>query len=1276
MEEIDSHPTDSVSIEALLMDASKDGVEYRMDAEDDGGAHLTTSINPLTPELQNPDSNKHFWCGGFYQSELADISDHLQMETILARERNLHRCFHCHASFFEWIHQSHLPQNSLSTIEAIANSVADELSESINSLTQRSVINHGENPDLISLFYLALSHPRLLTTLTIWQAVHDAFPFIIHVVKDAYDNPFDVRKCLPYLYFSPNVLIRVWATSSTSQNTRLYLDQETIPHIDFQILKSFGGALAESLLSQCTPHQPTRNMYLSRILAPDQTTTWVGLIHYFYHMSFDSMNTPENTFVIRYAYISLPTQPRSACQHLSFLKVCLQTLRSALCSILSVTFQDAISQFYRFLAPDTTVEVVANVSDMFEEIYSIAGSKVFEVPRLLHQYIHLIKATDDPYTKLELCKRLLHADYLQSQEVVVSVHFDMQIIRVIFAIAACQEQEFATIKQNAHMIVRSVLLQNIAFVTQRHVNATALISNPPTSTIPYSQHFFEPFVIFFHALDPKSTESFEILLQLYIQTIFIEVSDQASVRSRHISNTQPPVSWSTLLHRVIILVQKHLETITNDEQFDELWAFDDYAKYVFIILAHKASPLLGSITRCYTRSASSSGTAEKLLKNSLLTVSSSNLFISTGIMLKNLALGPILWNREFVSNFFDHATKCLRHIISLNDLMEIHHDIEALGFFDNVRGFLQSVNYHAEHNRIGGLAVPNTIFDFITAITEMYTAIRCSNPLAWITSVLIPALELNINTQKDRVNRKPFATMLQKSFQAHGGDDDEILFDQFCKIAAKYQYNHYEIFSSFGEKVTSFCSKTYPHTGADGVPLKSALKRSIGQMSTPQSQASISWELGLHIDDEQPEPVVGHILQDLSESDSGHPLIESVAKKASVVEEPAARKLALSRTDKVEARKVNFDGLPAVESLPKSSKELQEIANQNRKNKPKSKSACEAEGLVNLGPHYETLLLTLVEQQIADADPLLQMETPMVNPKIEFSTTKEYVDHFYPPLFEQFRIGLREDLLPTSSRSVISVDQWVLGFSKYFTMRCRVISSNQQFEKNQVVHIQRLSNENDKRLVTVYDVEPNAILLLFPCSEDEALKKAEIITITSSKWHCIQLSHIGVIFRNIKIFKNLHKLKYMKTILSPPMSMMKQLEHEKNLQDLVKNPRMGKYLPSFDRDQQLAIMAAVHQQEVTLIRGPSGTGKSHTILAIVRTFRNISHKARILVCAPDDITVDQLVVRINKDAKWETTQKRVAVRYGSNHDASEEAYVHYVDAIAELNASQSEQSKV
>eukprot|EP00002_Diphylleia_rotans_P029522 TRINITY_DN6016_c0_g1_i3.p1 TRINITY_DN6016_c0_g1~~TRINITY_DN6016_c0_g1_i3.p1 ORF type:complete len:897 (-),score=144.64 TRINITY_DN6016_c0_g1_i3:952-3642(-) len=446
-------------------------------------------------------------------------------------------------------------------------------------------------------------------------------------------------------------------------------------------------------------------------------------------------------------------------------------------------------------------------------------------------------------------------------------------------------------------------------------------------------------------------------------------------------------------------------------------------------------------------------------------------------------------------------------------------------------------------------------------------------------------------------------------------------------------------------------------------------------MSTPQSQASISWELGLHIDDEQPEPVVGHILQDLSESDSGHPLIESVAKKASVVEEPAARKLALSRTDKVEARKVNFDGLPAVESLPKSSKELQEIANQNRKNKPKSKSACEAEGLVNLGPHYETLLLTLVEQQIADADPLLQMETPMVNPKIEFSTTKEYVDHFYPPLFEQFRIGLREDLLPTSSRSVISVDQWVLGFSKYFTMRCRVISSNQQFEKNQVVHIQRLSNENDKRLVTVYDVEPNAILLLFPCSEDEALKKAEIITITSSKWHCIQLSHIGVIFRNIKIFKNLHKLKYMKTILSPPMSMMKQLEHEKNLQDLVKNPRMGKYLPSFDRDQQLAIMAAVHQQEVTLIRGPSGTGKSHTILAIVRTFRNISHKARILVCAPDDITVDQLVVRINKDAKWETTQKRVAVRYGSNHDASEEAYVHYVDAIAELNASQSEQSK-
>ncbi|KAF9951459.1 hypothetical protein BGZ70_000987 [Mortierella alpina] len=66
--------------------------------------------------------------------------------------------------------------------------------------------------------------------------------------------------------------------------------------------------------------------------------------------------------------------------------------------------------------------------------------------------------------------------------------------------------------------------------------------------------------------------------------------------------------------------------------------------------------------------------------------------------------------------------------------------------------------------------------------------------------------------------------------------------------------------------------------------------------------------------------------------------------------------------------------------------------------------------------------------------------------------------------------------------------------------------------------------------------------------------------------------------------------------------------------------------PTLNASQQEAVRFALAAQQVALIHGPPGTGKTFTLVELIRQL--VLQKKRVLVCGPSNISVDNLVERL------------------------------------------------
>ncbi|KAK1065326.1 hypothetical protein LTR74_008002 [Friedmanniomyces endolithicus] len=67
--------------------------------------------------------------------------------------------------------------------------------------------------------------------------------------------------------------------------------------------------------------------------------------------------------------------------------------------------------------------------------------------------------------------------------------------------------------------------------------------------------------------------------------------------------------------------------------------------------------------------------------------------------------------------------------------------------------------------------------------------------------------------------------------------------------------------------------------------------------------------------------------------------------------------------------------------------------------------------------------------------------------------------------------------------------------------------------------------------------------------------------------------------------------------------------------------------PSLNSTQQAAIRFALASENVALIHGPPGTGKTHTLIELILQF--LDRGQRVLVCGPSNISVDNIVERLS-----------------------------------------------
>lgn len=100
-------------------------------------------------------------------------------------------------------------------------------------------------------------------------------------------------------------------------------------------------------------------------------------------------------------------------------------------------------------------------------------------------------------------------------------------------------------------------------------------------------------------------------------------------------------------------------------------------------------------------------------------------------------------------------------------------------------------------------------------------------------------------------------------------------------------------------------------------------------------------------------------------------------------------------------------------------------------------------------------------------------------------------------------------------------------------------------------------------------------------------------------------------------------------------------------------PAISFFDDSLNDSQKEAVYRSVAAEQLAIIHGPPGTGKTHTVVEVVRQL--VSRGQRVLVCGPSNISVDNLVERLQR-------HKLDIVRLGNPARVLDSVLMHSLDA--------------
>lgn len=136
------------------------------------------------------------------------------------------------------------------------------------------------------------------------------------------------------------------------------------------------------------------------------------------------------------------------------------------------------------------------------------------------------------------------------------------------------------------------------------------------------------------------------------------------------------------------------------------------------------------------------------------------------------------------------------------------------------------------------------------------------------------------------------------------------------------------------------------------------------------------------------------------------------------------------------------------------------------------------------------------------------------------------------------------------------------------------------------------------------------------------------------------------------------------------LKLLKEIESPSRVQSILLgniNPSKPVSLPDiqfFDSalngPQKEAIKFSLSESEVAVIHGPPGTGKTYTLVEIIRQF--VSQGKRVLVCGPSNISVDNILERLHNHIKGNKL-----IRIGHPARLLENNRIHSLDIVSKSN---------
>ncbi|XP_044583285.1 probable helicase senataxin isoform X2 [Cotesia glomerata] len=282
--------------------------------------------------------------------------------------------------------------------------------------------------------------------------------------------------------------------------------------------------------------------------------------------------------------------------------------------------------------------------------------------------------------------------------------------------------------------------------------------------------------------------------------------------------------------------------------------------------------------------------------------------------------------------------------------------------------------------------------------------------------------------------------------------------------------------------------------------------------------------------------------------------------------------------------------------------------------------------------------LWLDDKKYEETPPPVIDSIEMIPTKLIYSTFEEYRDVMFPFLRHEFWFVLKEDFIeeiknnkhpkavkahvkqsPYSSRSVNNDDYHKIS-------ELSIITTIKNYENNENKYPNRgdlviVKSLNDKRPVTfgfISNVDLKGITYTLKskfCSRLQLPSQVELTTVTWVSAH-------------ITLIEALCYIPYaelMKPILQPEIEYFKISSVLKTVETATKEVLNEKQAEIMSR-----IIETVKRKSlgIFLIQGPPGCGKSSVIKNIIATIMKNGNEKRVLVCAPSNKAIDELVLKL------------------------------------------------